>query len=134
MQDRTTRKVNERAGPRSMQTSLFKYYVIRYVPDMLEDVGIDFAVVAISDSQPSWMALKQIPTLDRVLELDAEADVDLINALLAELITNIQLDSQYMERALQWENCIRVLPPKEFLTSDFEGTFTLLSNAELGIG
>jgi hypothetical protein len=101
---------------------------------MMEDVGIDFAVVAISDSQPSKIALKQIPTLARVLEFDADADLDLINAFLAELITNIQLNSQYMERALQWENCIRVLPPKESLTSDFEGTFTLLSNAELGIG
>ena len=104
------------------------------MPGIMEDVGIDFAVVAISGSQPSRMTLKQIPTLDRVLELDAEADVDLLKAFLAELITNIQLDSQYIDRALQWENCIRVLPPKEFLTCDFEGTFTLLSNAELGIG
>jgi hypothetical protein len=117
-----------------MQTSLFKFYVIRYVPDMMEDVGIDFAVVALSDSQPSRMALKQIPSLAKILEHDAEADIDLINAFLAELIINIRLDSQYMDRALQWENCIRVLLPKEFLTSDFEGTFSLLSNAELGIG
>ena len=116
-----------------MRTSLFKYYVILYVPDVKEEAGIEFAVVAVSDSQPSRIALKLIPSWAPVLELDSEADVDLLNAFLNELSANIQCDSQYMDRALEWENCIRVLPPREFSTSDFEGTFSLLADAELGI-
>lgn len=110
-----------------------RYYVIQYTPDIASHVGIDLAIVAISKSQPSRIALKQIPSLAHVLEYDAKANIDLISAFLTELVANIQLDSQYLDRALQWENCIRVLPPKDFLTSDFEGTFALLSSAELGI-
>lgn len=75
-----------------MQPSRFVCYVIRYVPDVSEETGIDFALTA-----------------------------------------NIRLDPQYMDRALRWENCIRVFPPREIVTSDFEDTFVLLSSAELGI-
>jgi hypothetical protein len=117
-----------------MQSSLFKYYVIRYVPDVMEDAGIDFAIVAASDSEPGRVALKQIPLLAPIVEFDSHADVTLLNAFLAELITNIQLDCQYLDRAIQWENCIRVLPPHEFVTSDLEGTLSLLAGAELGTG
>ena len=116
-----------------MQIWLYKYYVIRYVPDVKEEAGIDLAVVAISDSRPSGIALRQIPSWAPVLALDSDADVDLLNAFLNELSANIRRDAQYMDRALEWENYIRVLPPKEFSTSDFEDTFSLLSDAELGI-
>ena len=116
-----------------MQYKRFEYYVIRYVPDATLEMGIDIAVVAVSDSQPGRVALKRIPSLTKVLELDSDADVDLLNAFLDELSENVRLDSRYMDRALQSENCIRVLPSKEFVTSDFEGTVSLLSDAELGI-
>src|SRR6266496_3737195 len=133
MQGRATCEFNGRAGHTSMQYKRFEYYVIRYVPDATLEMGIDIAVVAVSDSQPGRVALKRIPSLTKVLELDSDADVDLLNAFLDELSENVRLASRDMERALQSENCIRVLPSKEFVTSDFEGTVSLLSDAELGI-
>jgi hypothetical protein len=98
---------------------------------MEEEVGIDFAVVAVSASRPSKIALKRMPSWAPLLELDSEADVNLLNAFLNDLSASIRLDSQYMDRAAEWGNCVQVLPPREFVTSDFEGTFSLLSNAEL---
>lgn len=109
-----------------------KYYVIRYVRDVREETGIDFAALAVSDSQPSRIALKRTPSFAPVLEFDADADVDLLDTFLSELLANIQIDSRYLDRAVHWENSIRVLPPREFETSDFEGTFSLLADAELG--
>jgi hypothetical protein len=134
MEARTKPFHGEESITRCMQTSSFEYYVIRYVPDLMEESGIDFAVVAISDSQPSRIALKRMPSWAPLFEFDPEADVHLLNVFLNELSANIRLDSRYMDRASEWENCIRVLPPREFSTSDFENTFSLLSDAELGIG
>ncbi|MGC2210539.1 MAG: hypothetical protein WA532_10555 [Candidatus Korobacteraceae bacterium] len=123
---------HSRAG--STQPSRVKYYVIGYAPDATQEVRVDFAVAAVSDSDPSQVDLKQLPWA-RVLEIDAEADIDLLNAFIDELPANIRLDPQYINRTIQWENCIRVrvLSPKELVKKDIKDLFLLLPNAELGI-
>lgn len=108
------------------------YYLIRYVRDVRGETGIDIAALAVSDSQPGRIALRRTPSFAPVLEFDADADVDLLGSFLSELPANVQIDSRYLDRAVHWENSIRVLPPREFVTSDFEGTFSLLADAEFG--
>lgn len=121
-------------GADSTRPSRVKYYVIGYAPDITQEVRVDFAVAAVSDSHPSQVVLKQLPWA-RVLEVDAEADIDLLDGFINELPANVRLDTRYIDRALKWENYIRlrVLSPKELDNSDIKDLFLLLSNAELGI-
>jgi hypothetical protein len=100
------------------------------VPNKGEEGGITIAVVALSDPEPSCMAFKQIPFWNSVMEFDSRSDIRLLSQFLKQFSEATRFDPQCINEALQWKNCIRLLPRGRFSTSDLNGTLSLVADAE----
>jgi hypothetical protein len=118
--------------PGNIRGSRYRYFAIIYTPGIEERHGVTVAVVAISPDLPGFIALKQNPSWDQVLRMDPEADLALIDQCVEELAEGISCDPDFPRRAGEWENIIRIEPAREFRTSDFEGTFSLIADTEFG--
>jgi hypothetical protein len=112
---------------------LYRYYAVLYVPNIEEEIGITIAVVALSSPEPFCIAFKQIPFWNSVMELDSRSDIRLLRQFLKQFSEAIRLNPQCIDQALQWNNCIRILPRREFSTSDVDGTLSLVADAEFRV-
>ena len=110
----------------------YQYYAVSYVPDIHRDKGVVLCVVAISRDAPTFFAEKRLTNWTPVQEMDPDADCALLTKMLDDLCGRIALNPAFAREASGWENSLRVAPGGDFRTSDFEGTFSRIAQAELG--
>jgi len=109
---------------------IYRCYAVLYVPNIEEEIGITIAAVALSDPPSFRMAFKQIPSWNSVLRFDSRPDIRLLNQFLREFSEAIRFDPHFINEALRWKSCIRLLLRGRFSTSDLDGTLSLVADAE----
>jgi len=80
---------------------------------------------------PSIIVIAKHPSWSSILAYDPSADVELLEEFLRDLPSEIQTTPLFLDNAVKWQNAIRVLPPRLFVTDDFESTFPLVAEAEI---
>jgi hypothetical protein len=115
----TTRPVGGRILGLVTAWRKLEFFLVSYVPHTLRDESINIAVVMIGDG---FADVRFVRDWQRVLVLDADADIELLKELACEIRDKLRAGGQREDMLLMMENsfsnAIRLSPRKGCLTED----------------